>query len=529
MHIGALFLFERLAKPLPSLKRGEKISLREIREKEEFLKSVFSSLEKDPFEKLKKPKKNVLETLKLDLPFDFAKAPPTIKEKSSLSPLFEQSAPSFKPKLPELFTSLPILELDIPAHVKNPPPKTVSHKPQKGSLILDMAKDFPSLETVYASSGGKKPPFKLPLITTPSTQEKVLLPQKFLAKYLPSLKNLKTEDYSSSFDIELSFSPKEDTGFLFALTLIPKADAKLPRFTQRFSFLIDRSNSVQQNRLNETKKALYRLLDHLSDEDFFNIIAFDSKPEKMSPNFLRCSEKSFVRAEEFLENLQLGSFFSSTDLVKPLLLTVPSRVEDDVVHTAILLSDGEVFAKKEALFRHTLQNWIGYNRGKVSLFTLGMNDPGSFYLDTLSFFSRGKLLVSYSPKGLKRRLQKLIKSIQNPIGKDISVNFIGSPSIISYPSAEQMPLIYLDQPFVIFGETDTLEDFVVFVQGKKRGGWFGIQKKICFANAKKGSKSLKEELASARARQGYEKTLWDDRLIAESEKWIDILKRTSKY
>ena len=105
--------------------------------------------------------------------------------------------------------------------------------------------------------------------------------------------------------------------------MIPRPDLNLPKLSQKITFLIDRSNSLQQSRLTATKAAVHKALAELSLEDSFNIVAFDSKMEKMSPHYLPCTGKSYAVAEEFLAKIQLGSFFSTSDLYKPLFFTVP--------------------------------------------------------------------------------------------------------------------------------------------------------------------------------------------------------------
>src|SRR5690606_6273809 len=137
-------------------------------------------------------------------------------------------------------------------------------------------------------------------------------------------------------------------GYIFALTLIPKAQLQVPRIRNNVIFLIDRSNSIQQSRLSATKASVHKALEELGDEDTFNIIAFDSKIEKMSPHAMTRSTRSLAMAEAFLEKIQLGSFFSNADLYRPLFLTVPGQVKPDELYTAILLTDGESLVRKNA-------------------------------------------------------------------------------------------------------------------------------------------------------------------------------------
>jgi hypothetical protein len=330
---------------------------------------------------------------------------------------------------------------------------------------------------------------------------------------LPSLSELNTVSLSDQFEADLIFLPKEEgEGYIFALTLIPNPVLEFPKFRQHFTFLIDRSNSVQQSRLDATKNAIHSSLKELSPGDTFNIVCFDSKIEKLAPNPLQANAESFETAKKFLEKIQLGSFFSTSDLYKPLFLTVPSTVSDDEIHTAILLTDGESLSKK-ALQQSFFSNWTFYNAGRVSLFPLCLDsDKHLPMLETTASFNKGKLASATSNRGLKRKLLKLIRSIHQPIAKNITcraISRVPKTKIELYPTPLQATHLYLDQPYVIMGETRSLDDFIIFIQGQLVDRWVNIKKTVSFLNGKKGTKSLKSEWALQKANSLYERFLFD--------------------
>lgn len=329
----------------------------------------------------------------------------------------------------------------------------------------------------------------------------------------PSLEDLGTSSYSDSFDTEIVFSPMENgEGYIFALTLIPQSGLTLPKLSQRYSFLIDCSNSIQKERLNTVKTAVLKALEELDLEDSFNIIAFDSKIEKFSPAPVPATASSIKRAREFLDQVQLGSFFSTTNISKPLLLTIPGDSQDDGLHTAILLSDGESLNKKMAQ-RELALDWTRYNNGRVSLFSIGVGgDPHLATLDAASAFNRGKILYPPTKKGIRRKLLKLMKTIGHPVAKDMIATAIPRSSqtkITLYPKPQQTPALYHNEPYVILGSIDKLDNFILFIQGKLKNQWLNVRKNITFINAKKGDASLNAEWALQQAYSLYEQYLYD--------------------
>lgn len=358
-----------------------------------------------------------------------------------------------------------------------------------------------------------------PLLRSPSEERpqpsRAVLPTRVPElPRIPTLSDLDTTSCSDSFDADLVFLPREEgEGYIFALTLIPRPDLDLPKLQQNFTFFIDRSNTIQADRLAATKSAIYKALEEMSPDDHFNIVAFDSKLEKLSPSPLPFSVESLARAEAFLEKISLGSFFSQANLSRPLMLSVPGNGRDEEIHTAILFTDSESLAKKNDQ-KALLFDWTLYNSGKVALFTVGLKgDRHLGTLDAASAFNRGKIIESPTKRGLKRKILKLMKTIQNPIGKNLVCHAISlSPKakIEIFPKPMQMPHLYLEQPYVILGSAETLDDFILFVQGRIKGKWLNIKKTVSFLNAKKGNQSLKGEWALQRAYGLYELYLRDD-------------------
>ncbi len=330
----------------------------------------------------------------------------------------------------------------------------------------------------------------------------------------PTLDELETASYSDSFEIDLVCASTPDhSGYLFALTLIPRSDLQLPKLHQHYHFLIDRANSIQRERLLATKSAVMKAIEDLAPDDTFNIIVFDSKIEKLFSNTRPPDAASIAGARAFLDQINLGSFFAPADLYNPLALTLPQEIQDDELHTAILMTDGENLAKKTGV-RALLQNWTWQNNGRVALFTVAMgNDPHLATLDAASVFNKGRLYYSPTKRGIKRKLLKLMQCIREPIAKDVACRAIGSTQknqIQIYPRLTQTPHLYLDQPFVMIGTCDTMDDFILFVQGRLKDRWMNIKKNISFLNAKKGGDALMQQWALQQAYQCYERYVRDD-------------------
>lgn len=356
-------------------------------------------------------------------------------------------------------------------------------------------------------------------ISTPILEKSVWATKKYEAKslpapsfpsipILPTLSDLQASSYSQGFDTELVFFEGTD-GYLFALTLIPKPELQLTPLRQNYLFLIDRSNSIQKERLNATKSAVRRAVEDMGKNDQFNIIVFDQKIDKLAPTMLPATTESIAKAHQFINKIELASFFSQKNLYKPLFLTIPFTPKIDELYTAILITDGENLSQKSAL-QEIVYGWTRENQGRVSLYTLGMNEDTHLdILDSISNMNRGKNFSSPTYKGLKRKLLKIMKTVHSPVAKNLSYKAISKAkdSIELFPKTKYAPPLYQGEPYVILGTTKTLDDFILFVQAKLDNEWLHIKKYISFSGAKKGNAALATEIAQAKSFDLYQQFL----------------------
>lgn len=433
-----------------------------------------------------------------------------LAEQTPLFPIHTFQLPAIKPF--DLFADLP-KELLLPTLQKKTELFLVKPQIETLSPVLKSAAPINVLTPIETAISFLKEPAEPVNAMQPLVKAIPTIPVPSLP-HLPSLADLQTVNLSDSFESELTFLPRTDgPGYVFALTLLPKAKLSLPKIRQNVVFLIDKSNSIQRERLQSTKQAIHRAIEELGADVHYNVIAFDSKMEKLFPSLTAASSESKQRMSRFLDNISLGSLFSVADLHKALFLTIPTQVQEDELYTAILLTDGESLSKKQ-MHRSLLHDWTLQNRGRVSLFAVGITgDQHTASLDAACSINKGKFISSTTNRGLKRKLMRLAKNIRSPIAKNILPRAISrSPrnhiEIHSNPS--YTPHLYLDQPYVIVGTTDTLDDFVLFIQARLKDGWLNIKKNLSFTQAKKGSESLQAELALQAAYRQYELYIQDD-------------------
>lgn len=354
-----------------------------------------------------------------------------------------------------------------------------------------------------------------------SLKEKLILPP--LLQRFPSLKDLSTISCERDFDLELSYAKRDDQkGYIFAITLIPNPKRTFKKIKQNFHFIMDRSNSIQKTRLTATRHAIASALLQLSDEDKFNIVAFDKTVEFLSKHNCEKSSAAFSLARKFLLKQNLGSFFSTTDVARPFYWIFSFPQKEDELNSIVFITNGKEFNHHNY---HMIESISNANSGIFSINTIAMTDDENLgILDFLSFRNKGKLYSSSTLKGIKRQAQKLMHNINYPIAKNMSSHVINYNILnkVELFFSKNIPNLYLNQPYVIMGTAKTLDDFIIFFQGRHADQWFNIKKDISFSNAKE-SEILKEQLATQMAYFHYDKFLKENN-VHELEKAKKILK-----
>ena len=113
-------------------------------------------------------------------------------------------------------------------------------------------------------------------------------------------------------------------------------------------------------------------------------------------------------------------------------------------------------------------------------------------------------------------MHQLIYSIKNPVGKDITITAIPIDSkarLAVYPPSERAPDLYEQKPYVIYGRSQDLQDFYLFIQGKYYDKWLDIKHLVSFTKAKKITrKEIEKALALQEAYTAYDNYLKDGRM-----------------
>ena len=249
-------------------------------------------------------------------------------------------------------------------------------------------------------------------------------------------------------EVRTHFLPGEEEG-TFQLVLVPPTldGSKRPRDV---AFVIDRSGSMGGWKMVAARRACARLLDGLSDQDQFAVLAFDTtteRPTTLPQGMVQATDRNRFRAIEYLSGVEARG---GTEMAQPIdlaltdLLSTESAGRDRVL---ILITDGQVGNEDQLLRTH------GARLGQVRCFTLGIDRAvNESFLERLAEFGGGGCEVVETEDRLDEVMDGIQRRIGTPVLTGLSLEGEGGLQIVpGSVSPERLPDLFAGMPVRILG------------------------------------------------------------------------------
>jgi len=243
-------------------------------------------------------------------------------------------------------------------------------------------------------------------------------------------------------------APGEPRG-TFMLTLAPPADAARGRRPKDVVILLDRSGSMKGWKMVAARRATARLVDTLSEHDWFEVLAFDDQVELMSGSFDPATDRVRFKAVEKLAKLEARG---GTELARPLARACELLLDDDRPDRAnrdkviVLVTDGQVGNEDQIL------RTLGEKAARLRVFTLGIDQAvNAAFLRRVAAVGGGACELVESEDRLDEVMGKVHRRIDAPILS--GVRLIGDGLTLEtdtlVPTRHQD--VFPGAPLVVFG------------------------------------------------------------------------------
>lgn len=249
-------------------------------------------------------------------------------------------------------------------------------------------------------------------------------------------------------EVRTHFLPGEEEGTFQLVVVPPTLDGK--QRPRDVAFVIDRSGSMGGWKMVAARRACARLLDGLSDQDSFAVLAFDTtteRPTTLPQGMVQATDRNRFRAIEYLSQVEARG---GTEMAQPIdlaltdLLSTESAGRDRVL---ILITDGQVGNEDQLLRTH------GERLGQVRCFTLGIDRAvNESFLERLAEFGGGGCEVVETEDRLDEVMDGIQRRIGTPVLTGLKLQGEGGLEIVpGSVSPERMPDLFAGMPVRIMG------------------------------------------------------------------------------
>jgi Ca-activated chloride channel family protein len=301
--------------------------------------------------------------------------------------------------------------------------------------------------------------------------------------------------------------PGEDGFFLLMAAPTVEVDRVIPRDV---ILVLDVSGSMDGEKIEQAKDALAYVLNHLNEEDRFNVIAFSTGLRQYASKLRPVSEAR--EATRWVDDLEA---VGGTDINRALLEAM-GQVDEERPTVIIFLTDG-LPTEGVTEIDQILANVEATAPGNVRLFPFGVGDDvNTILLDTLAEEQRGATGYVRPHERIDEEVSGFYSKISTPVLADIELDFDDVMVEDTYPYP--LPDLFAGTQLILVGRYRDNGATKITLTGKVDGKTERFAYEGYFRSS--GGDSFIPRLWATR-KIGY--LLKQIRLHGEREEWIDAI------
>jgi Ca-activated chloride channel family protein len=207
----------------------------------------------------------------------------------------------------------------------------------------------------------------------------------------------------------------EEQAFYILVEIMPSSEIKGRRPPLNLCLVLDRSTSMQGERLQNAKNAASYIIDRLGEDDIFSLVTFSDKAETVLSGHQRLDK---AMAKSVASTIASGG---GTEILQGLLAGLNEIEKDRLpnsINHLILLTDGQTYGDEEGC----LEQAEIARRRQISITTLGLGaDWNDELLDQLAARSGGTSAYIDSPTKIIEVFRDKIRSLRSVLARDLAL------------------------------------------------------------------------------------------------------------
>ncbi|NWU28339.1 ITIH3 inhibitor, partial [Dyaphorophyia castanea] len=206
------------------------------------------------------------------------------------------------------------------------------------------------------------------------------------------------------------------------------APTNLPKLSKNIIFVLDTSGSMYGREMEQTKEAMLKILDDIKEDDFFNLILFDSEISTWKETLIKATPENLDEARKFVRHISAqgmtnlhGGLMRGIDILNAAHEEnlVPRRSASII----IMLTDGHpnVGVSNIQEIEKAVKKAID---GRYTLYNLGFGSGVDYgFLERMALENKGLARRIYPDSDAALQLQGFYDEVSNPMLIDVELNY----------------------------------------------------------------------------------------------------------
>ncbi len=192
---------------------------------------------------------------------------------------------------------------------------------------------------------------------------------------------------------------------------------KLPSPPLNICLLLDRSTSMQGEKIDVVKAAATQVMRNLKTEDIFSVVAFSDRAEVLIPAAFQPDRTKLQGRIQMMQTGGATEIFQGLDAA---MQEVRRSIDPKRISHIILLTDGHTYGDEQACLQLAEQA----ARDNIGISALGIgSDWNDIFLDTLASRTGNNSSYISNPQDIQRLLLEKFNTLANTFAEDVVLEF----------------------------------------------------------------------------------------------------------
>ncbi len=252
----------------------------------------------------------------------------------------------------------------------------------------------------------------------------------------------------------------------FMLMLAPRRDFDEKMIVRKdIVFVLDTSGSMQDEKIEQARKALIFCVNSLNKQDRFNIIEFSTEVKPYENKLIDASPENISKAKEYIDKIEA---LGATDIDGALKKALEMRTDDKRPFMVIFITDGKpTIGEKDP--KSIIANIRKANTTNTRIFVFGVGyRVNTNLLDEIARETRGVTEYVEPKEDIDHKVTSFYSKASHPVLSNAKLSFGDTLKVYDmYP--RETPDLFKGAQLLVFGRYNGSGDYSVTLTGEVNG------------------------------------------------------------